>query len=281
MMDDDALAFERRGADAGINPMFGDWQHRFAFAPVPYRDGGAKLRAFREQIRGELTNRFFFSGEIQLTITLFMDVQTILETSDTADVDNYAKAVLDGLRGPDGIMFDDTQVQALTISWLDSHETSFDVEVRASPDDFLLKPVEFYEMPDGLWYPHSRLSWADHGETPTSDVPFFGAVLINATMAEGRARARQMFRRDRMTRLQAYRTAQHLSTSARGFHKSRVADSGFIMHDLKTWRAHVEAVRAANPGGLEAIEEINAGMAETMCKMAELLAGRLPRPKGG
>ena len=32
---------EREGADAGLNPMFGEWQQTFKFAPVPYCDGDA------------------------------------------------------------------------------------------------------------------------------------------------------------------------------------------------------------------------------------------------
>jgi hypothetical protein len=41
-------------------PMFGDWQHRVRFAPVPYGDGGAKRAAFRKAIQAELANKFFY-----------------------------------------------------------------------------------------------------------------------------------------------------------------------------------------------------------------------------
>jgi hypothetical protein len=137
---DDPIFVERRGAGAGLNPMFGEWQKAFNFPPVPHRDGGGRLRAFHEAIAAELTNRWIYSHEIQVEITLHLDVQTVL------DLDNYAKAILDGLKGPRGIMFDDTQVQALAISWLDGYgDPSFTVAARGSPDDFVLKPVEFYE----------------------------------------------------------------------------------------------------------------------------------------
>jgi hypothetical protein len=43
---------ERKEADASLNPMFGDWQHRFEFAPMPYGDGGAKRAAFRPRRSG-------------------------------------------------------------------------------------------------------------------------------------------------------------------------------------------------------------------------------------
>jgi hypothetical protein len=141
MASPDALSMERAGSDARLNPMFGEWQHAFPFAPVPYGDGGAKRAAFRSAIQAQLQNRWIYSHEIQLEIMLNLDVQTVLETSETADLDNYAKAILDGLKGPQGIMFDDTQVQSLAISWLDTYDVpSFAVSVRAPPDDFLLKP---------------------------------------------------------------------------------------------------------------------------------------------
>jgi len=39
MPSEDPYANERKGANAGLNPMFDDLQHRFRFAPVPYADG--------------------------------------------------------------------------------------------------------------------------------------------------------------------------------------------------------------------------------------------------
>ncbi len=162
-----AFDHEANGARAGLNPMFGDWQKRFDFAPVSYVAGGAQRAAFRDAIQQALDNKFFYSNEVRLDIALHLDVQTVLETDVTADVDNYAKAVLDGLKSPHGILFDDTQVQALNVHWLDSYsrdKSYFTISISGSPDDFMLKPVEFYEMPDGLWYPHGRLMWSNGGQ---------------------------------------------------------------------------------------------------------------------
>ena len=117
--DPDPFSIERAGSDAGLNPMFGEWQQTFPFAPVPYGDSGEKRAALREAIQSQLKNKWIYSHEIHLEITPHLDVQTVIETSETADLDNYAKAILDGLKGPQGIMFDDTQVQSLAISWLD------------------------------------------------------------------------------------------------------------------------------------------------------------------
>ena len=185
----DPFTLERTGCDAGLNPMFGEWQHTFLFAPVPYGDGRAKRAAFRAAMQSELSNKWIYSHDIQLEITLHLDVQTILETSDTADLDNYAKAILDGLKGPEGIMLDDTQVQALVISWLDGYgKPSFTIETKASPDYFVIKPVEFYEMPDGLWYPHSRAVWSNGGEEMLSDKANFADLSIVKLMSSVKKR---------------------------------------------------------------------------------------------
>lgn len=99
---EDHLEIERQGALTGINPMFGEWQHHFRFPPVPYGNGAAQRGEFRRVIQAELTNQWLFANEIQLEITLHVDVQAVLETDETADLDNYAKAILDGLKGPQG-----------------------------------------------------------------------------------------------------------------------------------------------------------------------------------
>jgi len=77
--DTDPISVERAGSDACVNPMFGEWQHTFPFAPVPYGDGGQKRAAFRKAIQAELKNRWIYSHEIQLEITLHVDVQTVLK----------------------------------------------------------------------------------------------------------------------------------------------------------------------------------------------------------
>lgn len=180
MHSDEAFEHERKGADAGLSPMFGDWQHRFEFAPISFAAGGVKRASFRQAIQTELKNRFLFTNEVRLDIILHLDVQTVLETDETADVDNYAKAILDGLKGPNGILFDDTQVQALTIYWLDSYDrdrTYFEVSISSSPDDFMLKPVEFYEMRDGLWYPHGRKIWSAGGQEDQDDRNHYRCLL--------------------------------------------------------------------------------------------------------
>jgi hypothetical protein len=152
--------------------------------------GGAARRVPRRD-SGELKNHWLFSNEIHLEITLHVDVQTVLETDEAADLDNYAKAILDGLKGPSGIMIDDTQVQALTISWIDGYGApAFTITAKGSPDEFVLKPQEFYEMPDGLWYPHGRYLWSQGGSEPCDDFNHFVGLSIMELMSSTKRRAR-------------------------------------------------------------------------------------------
>jgi hypothetical protein len=217
---DEQLRLERQGANAGLNPMFGEWQHRFEFPPVPYGNRAAQRGEFRAAIQAELKNHWLFSNEIHLEIILHVDVQTVLETDEAADLDNYAKAILDGLKGPNGIMIDDTQVQALTISWIDGYGApAFTVAAKGSPDEFVLKPQEFYEMPDGLWYPHGRYLWSQGGSEPCDDFNHFVGLSVMELMSSTKRRARAEMRKGGADRLRAYQQAMYLSNSARGFHR--------------------------------------------------------------
>lgn len=251
---DEQLAVERAGANAGLNPMFGEWQHRFAFAPVPYGSGAAQRGAFRAAIQAELTNQWLYSHEIHVDITLHVNVQTTLETDETADLDNYAKAILDGLKGPNGIMIDDTQVQALSIHWIDGYgPPSFAVETKGSPDDFVLKPQEFYEMPDGLWYPHGRQMWSDGGVDPTSEFNHYAGLTIMELMSSTKTRARAELRKGGADRLRAYQQSRYVTSLARGFHRSRIED-GFALHARRAWQADRRQWQADNAEAFAKVE---------------------------
>lgn len=270
--DNQAAGVERAGANAGLNPMFGEWQHRFNFAPVPYGNGAAQRGAFRAAIQADLTNQWLYSHEIHLDITLHVDVQTTLETDETADLDNYAKAILDGLKGPNGIMIDDTQVQALSIHWIDAYgPPSFTVATKGSPDDFVLKPQEFYEMPDGLWYPHGRRLWSEGGVNPPSEFNHYAGLSITELMSSTKTRARAELRKGGAARLRAYHQSRYVTSLARGFHRSRIED-GFPMHTRRAWQAGRRQWQAEDN---EAFAEVEAQLAElrlTHDKLIELLA---------
>jgi hypothetical protein len=268
---DDQLEMERKGAMAGINPMFGEWQHHFAFAPVPYGNGAIRRGEFRAAIQANLTNQWLYANEISLEINLHVDVQNTLETDQTADLDNYAKAILDGLKGPNGIMIDDTQVQSLAISWIDGYgAASFTVAAKSSPDDFVLKPQEFYEMPDGLWYPHGRVLWTDGHAESISDFNHYAGLSIIELMSSTQRRVRVEARKAGVTRLRAYQIGRYVSTSARGFHRSRI-EGDFLMRPRREWQTERANWSKSNAGEFQRVEEL----LDKMRKSHELMIAAL------
>lgn len=257
---EDPLDMERKGAIAGINPMFGEWRHHFRLRPVPYGNGAAQRGEFREAIQAELTNQWLYANEIHLEITLHVDVQTTLETDETADLDNYAKAILDGLKGPRGIMIDDTQVQSLAISWIDGYgDPSFEIFARGSPDDFVLKPQEFYEMPDKLWYPHGRVLWTEGRAEAISDSNHYVGLSIIEQMSSFKTRVRAEARKAGANRLRAYQIGRYVSTTVRGFHRSRI-EGDFPMHSRREWQAERALWRKNHGADFAKIEEILGNM---------------------
>lgn len=259
---------ELDGKKAGINPMFGEWIDTFRIAPVPHGDGGTKVRAFQTAIRDQLKSiGWLYSHEVKLTITLYVDVQTVLETSETADLDNYAKAILDGLKGPGGIMIDDTQVQALDIAWIDHHDPAwFEVEAKASPDEFLQKPVEFYEMPDTLWYPVSRRFWTTNGVEVMNDLNFYFLIGAIEVFASFKKRLRAALRNAGSDRLQAYRATLPWASPRRGFHRSRL-DDDFTRHAIKAWQAERETWRQTETETAAKVDELLKGLREGFDKL--------------
>ncbi len=264
---------EAAGAHAGINPMFGEWRQTFDFAPVAHRgSGGAARQAFQDRIRASLRNRFLYWGEVQVTITLFLDIQTVLETSETADVDNYAKSILDALKGPEGVFIDDTQVQALNISWIDSASTYFEVDIRASPDDFKIKPLAFYEMPDGLFYPQASNLWEPTGPKTATDFDVFAGLSIIEMMTAAKRHIRHVLREAGFTRLQASRSSAYFQTALRGFHLSRLAESGFVTIRIADWRASRDAWRTTDPEKAAFLDQTAAEHGRRHAELAAALA---------
>lgn len=95
-------------------------------------------------MHAELSNVYFlYFGEVKVEIMLYLNEQKRLETPELADLDNYAKLICDSLKGPFGLLIDDSQIQTLSIWWIDYPKSSY-FEIRVIgllPDEYLVKPV--------------------------------------------------------------------------------------------------------------------------------------------
>ena len=235
------LEIEAQGYKAGYNPMFGEFNRRFDFAPIPYSGSKNNRRKFIKQVRRELADvKFVYFGEVKLDITLYFDEQKRLETPELADLDNYAKLLCDALKGPHGLLIDDTQIQSLFISWIDTPlHYYFTIRLNGNPDDYVMKPISLYEMPNHLFYPISSKSRTKEGikNNPPKQRNLLLAVLY--VMIENSQAFRQTLQEEDWQPIEAFWASRGMLPILAGFHKSRVVDSGFNLYHLEEWATNV------------------------------------------
>lgn len=206
-------------------PDHGSMRHTFDFDPLNHAAKRARKDEFRAWVRADTCQYgFYFAGEVSASWELFVDEQDRWESDTGADVDNFAKLLNDVICGPDGLLFDDVQIQRLDIAWLPSNgEGSFELTVRSSPYDVVTRPAALYEMSDRLWYPLSDTTAAGPAlhalDTMTMRVAGVRAALVAAGA----------------TRAQAFRAARPLAPIAQGFHTTRAKAGGFTTHDRQSW----------------------------------------------
>lgn len=233
----DFLEQESAGYQAGYNPMMGSFSRKFDFPPVPY--GHRNRHLFVAQVHAAISDiKFVFDHIVSLEITLYLEELTLFETPERADLDNYAKIICDSLKGINGVLIDDTQIQALTISWIDTPgHPYFEIEFRGNPDDFLSKPLGLYEMPDGLYYPIALdiEKWhtgKDEIRAFRNKALFLTYLHENIRHLRGnRHRVRQLGGNP----LDALRFIIPFRSSIMGFHKTRIIDAGFPVYDMAQW----------------------------------------------
>lgn len=233
---DEPFQIEARGAAAGINPMFGEWRQKFEIEPVSYANPGTARAAFKQAVRAKLTNKFVFVGQFWFTATLYLDEQKMLETPAYGDLDNYAKQLLDTLKGNGGLFIDDCQVQRLDISWIDvPYGAYFEIEIRSSPDDFLPQPVKLFEMPDGLFYPISEQVWTEEGLVTAPEGSVLALAEMLAKMTTAKKGMRHTLRQEGAPQFRAYQFGKYVSPVLLGFHRSRIVDSGYELVQRSEW----------------------------------------------
>ena len=177
-------------------------------------------------------------------------------------------------------LFDDTQVQSLGLSWLDTHDESyFTVDARSSPDDFIMKPVEFYEMPNGLWFPHSNTLWNDGNPMAAGELNHYRDLTISEVMSGANKQLRHKLRTAGNNRLQAYQTSRRISSNKRGYHRSRI--EGFVQHPRGEWQARRQEWLATAEGqkaktSIEGIRGTFDNMVKALC--AQQAAGASGSP---
>jgi len=235
----DAHEIEARGYTEGINPMFGEWKQQFNIEPVSYSNQKSAKESFKKLFRQQLNNKFVFTNEIKLEIILYLNEQKMLESPAYGDLDNYAKQLLDSMKGYGGLFIDDCQVQHLDISWIDVPKNAyFEIKIKSHPDDFLLEPLKLYEMPDGLYYPISEQTWTKEGIKKNETNSKYEIAKGLEILTMNKKKIRHKLRQEGKQQLDAYQISKYISPTLMGFHKSRVIDSGYELIDYKSWKQY-------------------------------------------
>ena len=226
-MTDDAfqkfLEEEGEAASKGLRPMMGEWRKRFSIPLISSRKGTGQ---FREKLRAELGNSFFYSGWVQIRFDVFADPVRLMEKGEVADLDNYAKVLCDAIKGPDGILVDDFQITSFNIGWQDHHENCFEIEIRGHPDEFLSKDIRLFEACDGLYYPIQRHE--------VDGIEARIASFIDASLQVNRG-FRNQLEAEGDNRLAAFQRAQFAKPIQIGFPLGKIRDSGFELVKYRDW----------------------------------------------
>ncbi len=98
---------------------------------------------------------YIILGDVKVSITWIISPQERYGTHKVPDLDNIVKPILDAITGPQGVLVDDNQVQALDVGWQDLGEPGVKVEISINPqiDDRIAKGgLMFVEFPHrGCW----------------------------------------------------------------------------------------------------------------------------------
>jgi hypothetical protein len=135
------------------------------------------------------------------------------------------------------MLIDDCQIQALSISWIDTHLPSyFELEIKGLPDEFVQKPIKLYEMADHLFYPISEFSWTKDGVI-RRDLKITRFILDAIfEMTKLSRMERHLLRKEGANKLEAFWQSHMLSPILMGYHKSHIIESGFTLISLSKWK---------------------------------------------
>jgi hypothetical protein len=92
------LDMVRRGAVAGLNPMFGEWK-QFPIEPVSYSNPGEARAASTRRFASTLRHTFFTPDMWALTATLYLAEESYWSLRPTG-IWTTMPNLLDALRGP-------------------------------------------------------------------------------------------------------------------------------------------------------------------------------------
>ena len=152
---------ERRGYQEGTNPMMGEFKSDVYVENICFYD----KRWLIKNIQKEMEKiKYIFYGKIKTNIILFYNEKMHVEEQNDATFDRIVKSVCQCLKGSQGIYIDKCQIEKLDIAQVETNdEPKITIEIYGNIDEYVMKPLMMYEMPDGLFYPISLRIWSRDG----------------------------------------------------------------------------------------------------------------------
>jgi Holliday junction resolvase RusA-like endonuclease len=98
----------------------GELEFTISGPPVSQQSTRSEKDKFAELMRKQIGNSpYLLSGDVRVEIEWSLHEQYRYESDAAPDVDNILKPLLDALCGPQGVLIDDCQVQAVDCRWID------------------------------------------------------------------------------------------------------------------------------------------------------------------
>jgi len=169
--------------------------------------------------------RYLISGDVQLEIEWLVHERCRYESDTSPDVDNIVKPLLDALCGPNGLLIDDCQVQALECHWIDwTQEQQVSFRLRFMPEEWVSKDsLIFAHIGRNLYLPFNQIGSQK-------------AELLALDMLHEMVTLRDQIE----TQTRDYSAVRRFMPIQRPFHKSRLRD--FDLRELDDLR---DALRSA------------------------------------
>jgi Holliday junction resolvase RusA-like endonuclease len=200
-------------------------------APVSLQATPERKEALRNLIRDQTSScAYLITGDVQIGIEWLLSERRRYESHVSPDVDNVLKPTLDALCGPNGVLIDDCQVQAVSCRWIDwtREEEQFEIRLRFFPDERVSKVgVVFVHMGQSLCFPFDK------------DMPPL-ALMIVVNMVVGLFDSKDELVRRGID----YQTASRVMPVQRLFNRSRII-AKFPVEDLPAFMRSVEAAARA------------------------------------
>jgi Holliday junction resolvase RusA-like endonuclease len=200
--------------------------------PVSQQSRRTEKDAFAATIRAQVGDcGFLLSGDVKVGIEWTLHEQDRYESDAAPDVDNILKPLLDALRGPQGVLIDDCQMQAVDCRWIDwtLREQRVEITVDFEPDE---------------WIPKNDLYFVHLGSSIYFPINMIGPAAANRILIDGVCR--MWSAKEELLKLGAdYYAAKRVMSVQRVFHRSRV--TRFPVVDLDVLREMVERQAAAEP----------------------------------